>query len=88
MEPYMSLTVHYIDQTQTRCLQMSYFPQDHTRNVIAQKLKEMLAAWGLKEEQQICETTDNETNIVNAVAINKWSRLQCFWHRLQLAIGE
>lgn len=56
--------------------------------MIAQGLKEMLAAWDLKEEQQVCVTTDNAANIVNAVAINKWSRLQCFGHRLHLAIGE
>ncbi len=91
MEPYMSLTVHYIDeefQLKSRCLQTSYFPQDHTGDAIAQGLKEMLAAWDLKEEQQVCVTTDNAANIVNAVSINKWSRLQCFGHRLHLAIGE
>ncbi|KAL1276600.1 hypothetical protein QQF64_036223 [Cirrhinus molitorella] len=46
----------------------------------------MLAAWDLQEEQQVCITTDNAANIVNAVAINKWNRLQCFGHRLHLAI--
>jgi len=91
MEPYMSLTVHYIDdefQLKSRCLQTSYFPQDHTGDAIAQGLKEMLDAWNLKEEQQVCVTTDNGANIVKAVAINKWNRLQCFGHRLHLAIGE
>ncbi|XP_051964499.1 zinc finger BED domain-containing protein 4-like isoform X1 [Xyrauchen texanus] len=56
------------------------------RDAISQGLKEMLDAWNLKEEQQVCVTTDNAANIVKAVAINKWSRLQCFGHRLHLAI--
>lgn len=88
MEPYLSLTVHYIDdefQLKSRFLQMSYFPQDHTGDAISRGLQEMLAAWALKEEQQVCVTTDNTANIVNAVAINKWSRLQCFGHRTHAA---
>lgn len=31
----------------------------------------------LMEEQQVCLTTDNAANIVKAVAINKWTRVQC-----------
>lgn len=38
MEPYMSLTIHYIDEDfeiKTRCLQTSFFPEDHTGEAIA-----------------------------------------------------
>ncbi|KAK1906521.1 Zinc finger BED domain containing protein 1 [Dissostichus eleginoides] len=34
----------------------------------------------------VCITTDNGSNIVKAVSLNKWKRLQCFGHRLHLAI--
>ncbi|XP_039519610.1 E3 SUMO-protein ligase ZBED1-like [Pimephales promelas] len=89
MEPYMSLTVHYIDdnyEIKSRCLQTAYFPENHTGENIAQGLKEALASWGLCEDQQVSITTDNGSNIVKAVTLNNWTRLQCFGHRLHLAI--
>ncbi|KAL3972567.1 protein-disulfide reductase (glutathione) [Sarotherodon galilaeus] len=79
MEPYISLTVHFINgewKLCSRCLQTSYFPEDHTA----------LESWGLKEEFQVCITTDNGANIVKAVELSGWTRLQCFGHRLHLAI--
>ncbi|KAK0140110.1 Zinc finger BED domain-containing protein 1 [Merluccius polli] len=89
MEPYLSLTIHYIDDDFTmksRCLQTSFFPQDHTGEAIAQGLREALASWSLPEERQVCITTDNGSNVVKAASLNKWMRLQCFGHRLHLAI--
>ncbi|XP_040278097.1 E3 SUMO-protein ligase ZBED1-like [Bufo bufo] len=89
MEPYISLTIHFINDEWklcSRCLQTSYFPEDHTGELISQGLKEALESWGLKEELQVCITTDNGANIVKAVEINGWTRLQCFGHRLHLAI--
>ena len=91
MVPYLSLIIHYIDDDFTMkswCLQMSFFPQDHTEEAIAQGLWEALASWSLQEERQVCITTDNGSNVVKAAPLNKWMRLQCFGHRLQLAIDE
>ncbi|XP_038162089.1 E3 SUMO-protein ligase ZBED1-like [Cyprinodon tularosa] len=88
-EPYMSLTVHFVNanfELRSRCLQTAYFPTDHTGENIAIGLKECLANWGLKEEAQTCITTDNATNMVKAMELNQWTRLQCFGHRLHLAI--
>lgn len=89
-EPYLSLTVHYINDWKlcSTCLQTSYFPEDHTGEVIAQGLKEALHSWGLREERHVCMTTDSGANVVKALALNKWTRLQCFGHRLHLAIGK
>lgn len=90
-EPYQSLTVHFICEDfelKSRCLQTSYFPTDHTGENIASALKDALAGWGLNEEGQVCVTTDNAANIIRAVEINGWTRLQCFGHRLHLAIGK
>lgn len=89
-EPYPSLTVHFINddfQLQSRCLQMAYFPIDHTGENIA-GLRERLSSWCLKEEDQTCITTDNGSNVIKAVELNQWTRLQCFGHRLHLAIGK
>ncbi|XP_046873310.1 E3 SUMO-protein ligase ZBED1-like [Hypomesus transpacificus] len=88
-EPYISLTIHYIDKEwnlQNKCLQTSYFPDDHTGEAIAEGLKDAFASWGLSEDKQVCITSDSGANVVKAAQINKWTRLPCFGHRLHLAI--
>ncbi|XP_033987144.1 zinc finger BED domain-containing protein 1-like [Trematomus bernacchii] len=45
-----------------------------------------MAAWGLKEDKLVCMTTDNAANIKLPAEVNGWMRLQCFGHRLHLAI--
>ncbi|XP_038590224.1 E3 SUMO-protein ligase ZBED1-like [Micropterus salmoides] len=88
-EPYISLTVHFINedfQLKSRCLQTAFFPEDHTSENIATGMREAVAAWGLDERRQVCITTDNAANMVKAAALNKWTRLQCFGHRLHLAV--
>ncbi len=90
-EPYMSLTIHYIDEDwdlQSRCLQTAYFPDDHTAEILSAGLEDALTSWGLSEDRQVCITTDNGANIVKAVSLKNWTRLQCFGHRLHLAIGK
>nr|XP_055053943.1 E3 SUMO-protein ligase ZBED1-like [Misgurnus anguillicaudatus] len=89
MEPYISLTIHYIDANfnlNTKCLQTAFIPEDHTGQNIAHALREAVAAWGLNEEKLVCITTDNASNIKLAAEVNGWMRLQCFGHRLHLAI--
>ncbi|XP_031723874.1 zinc finger BED domain-containing protein 4-like [Anarrhichthys ocellatus] len=89
MEPYLSITVHFISDDWELCnhsLQTSYFPDDHTGEIIAQGLREALESWRLGEERQVALTTDSGANIVKAVELNNWRRLQCFGHRLHLAI--
>ncbi|XP_045905911.1 E3 SUMO-protein ligase ZBED1-like [Micropterus dolomieu] len=89
-EPYMSVTVHFIQdwEMKTACLQTSYFPQDHTGEHIAEALQDAIASWKLQEKHLVAITTDNESNIVKAVELNEWLRMQCFGHRLHLAIGH
>lgn len=89
--PYMSLTAHFINQDWnlcSRCLQTSYFPEDHTGEMLAKGLRESLQLWGLQEDRLVCVTTDNATNNILALQLNEMTRLQCFGHRLHLAIGE
>lgn len=49
-------------------------------------LSEALAAWDLCAERQVTITTDNGTNIIKAVELDQWTRIQCFGHRLHFAI--
>lgn len=91
VEPYISLTVHFINrefQLRSRCLQTAYFPEDHTSENIAMGMREAVAAWGLDDTRLVCITTDNAANMVKAAAQNEWTRLQCFGHRLHLAVGK
>ncbi|XP_061571822.1 E3 SUMO-protein ligase ZBED1-like [Cololabis saira] len=87
-EPYLSLTIHYIDnlELKSKCLQTSFLPEDHTGEIIAQGLQDALISWSLNEAHQVCITTDKGANIIKAVSLNRWTRLQCFGHRLHLAI--
>ncbi len=89
-EPYLSLTVHYIDngELKSKCLQVSFLPEDHTGKIITQGLKDALMSWNLNAAHQVCITTDNGANIIKAVSLNQWTCLQCFGRRLHLAIGE
>ncbi|XP_059371308.1 E3 SUMO-protein ligase ZBED1-like [Carassius carassius] len=89
-EPYMSMTVHFIQdwEMKTACLQTSYFPQNHTGEHIAEALLDAIASWKLQEKYLVAITTDNGSNIVKAVELNEWLRMQCFGHRLHLAIGH
>ncbi|XP_078017006.1 E3 SUMO-protein ligase ZBED1-like [Epinephelus lanceolatus] len=89
--PYMALTIHFVDKDwnlRSRCLQTSYFPDDHMAEMLARGLREALESWGLHEDRLVCVTTDNATNNILALQLNDWTRLQCFGHRLHLAIGR
>ncbi|CAL9703629.1 unnamed protein product [Knipowitschia caucasica] len=88
-EPYMSFTVHFLTckfELKTRCLEVAYFPNSHTGDNIAAALRDVLINWNLPEDKQVSITTDNGANVVKAAEVNNWVRLQCFGHRLHLAI--
>ena len=86
----MRVTVHFIEdwEMKTACLQTSYFPQDPTGEHIAEALQYAIARWKLQEKHLVAITTDNGSDIIKAVELNEWLRMQCFSHRLHLAIGE
>ena len=59
IEPFISLNIHYIMNNWiigSWCLQMSYFPVEHTAEEIAQGLKEAL--------ESVCITANNGTNVI------------------------
>ncbi|KAL7824411.1 hypothetical protein SRHO_G00294770 [Serrasalmus rhombeus] len=66
----------------------SYFPQDHTGEHIAEALQDALTSWKLNLTALVAITTDNRAKVVKAVQLNSWMRMQCFGHRLHLAIGH
>ncbi|KAL2081911.1 hypothetical protein ACEWY4_021729 [Coilia grayii] len=88
-EPYMCVTMHYIVEWEMKsaCLQTTYFPQDHTGENIAEALGDVTTTWMLNPNP-VAITTVNGSNIVSAVQSKQWLRMQCFGHRLHLAIGH
>lgn len=91
MQPYMSLTVHFINNAwdlRSISLQMSYFPDDHTGELVAKGLRDALDCWNLSENRLCCMTTDSGTNMIKALRVNGWPNLQCFGHKLHDAIGK
>lgn len=91
MEPFLSLTVNFISDDwvlRSHCLQASYFPDDYTGELLASDLEEPLDSWGLSEQRLVAITTDIGANIIKALELNKWKRLQCFGHRRHRAIGK
>lgn len=61
---------------------MAYFPDDHTSEMLAQGLTNMLSAWDLAEENLVAITTNNGTNIAKAAELNGWTWVQCFGHSI------
>ena len=91
MEPYMSYTIHFIDQDwklQSRCLQTLHVPEDHTAKTLADGMKEVIGHWNLAPSKQVCLTTDSRANIVKAKCDLDWPWISCFGHNLHLAITK
>ena len=90
-QPYMCLTVHYIDSKwvlQSHCLQAHYIPEDHTGQQLQDALGISLDEWYLDPKKLVSITTDSASNIRLACQLLKWKRLSCFGHNLDLAINK
>ena len=91
MRRYMSYTVHYLTdewKLENRCLQTLFLLEDQTGENLAEAMKSMLAAWDLRASRQLCLTTGNATNLINAAKRLQWSHLSCYGHNLHLAITK
>ncbi len=78
-EPYISLTIHFIDDywnLHSR-LETTFFPDDHTREIIVHGLKDALSAWGLDEARLVCAAAQTWRTLWKSI-----NGLTCFGHRL------
>uniref|UniRef100_A0A803JGT7 BED-type domain-containing protein n=1 Tax=Xenopus tropicalis TaxID=8364 RepID=A0A803JGT7_XENTR len=96
MEPYLSLTVHFISDDwvlHSHCLQTSYFPDDHTGELLAAGLQEALDSWGVSEHRLVAITTGNGASIIKAIDLNNWTKIPVLCSqaspndRIQCAVG-
>lgn len=67
-------------------LQVLYIPEAHTAETIMDMILSCLKEWGLKKENMVAMTTDNASANVKAATLMKAVRMQCFGHRLHLAV--
>ena len=89
MAPYMSLTVNTITKEwklESRVLQTSYLPENHTAENLATALKDALEQWKLDEGKLSAITTDNGANIAAAIRDLGWPWINCFGHNLNIAV--
>ena len=85
---YTALTVHYLNNSFEICCHMldTKFQEERTGTQIAAELRDILESWDLSEECLIAATTDNGSNIANALDQLDWINIRCFAHTLQLAV--
>ena len=91
MKPYLSYTVHYIDDQwalQSYCLQTLYLPEDHMTINLDEGLEETLRSWSLDVTRQACITTDSVSNIKWTTEDLGWRHISCFGHNLNLAVNK
>ncbi|XP_067949497.1 E3 SUMO-protein ligase ZBED1-like [Watersipora subatra] len=84
-DPYMSLTINYIDTDWTlvnKCLATSYLPVSHTADNISNFVGATLSEYNLYKEKVVSITTDSAANMNAACRELKLTRLGCFGHYL------
>lgn len=69
----MSSTVHFIEDWETKnCVSPNQlFPPNHIGEHIAEAPQDALTNWKLDEKGPVAITTDNGSNVVNAVQVKK-----------------
>lgn len=88
-DPYLSLSVHYIDadwQLQTKCLSTMYIPASHTAATLGNFLKDGLAEYVLYLSNLVAVTTDSAANNIAACRDLSITRVSCFGHILHNAL--
>ncbi|KAJ4929913.1 hypothetical protein JOQ06_018933 [Pogonophryne albipinna] len=89
MDPYITITVHYITDTwelKSRVLRTTIMPERHTAVNIAQRLKETIEEWDLVV---FCTIHDNASSMNLAMELCEQfpHHLGCAGHTIQLAIN-
>ena len=90
-EPYMTLTVHFIDKTwnlQPFCLDIVPMFADHTGENIADAILDIFDNWQLSKDKLVATTTDSGANMVAAFNNLNLLQISCFGHNLDLAIKK
>ena len=90
-EPYITLTVHYIDGDwclRSKCLDTVAMFEDHTGENIAHSVSDILANWEISTDNLTAATTDSGSNVISAFRTLGLIRISCFGHNLDLAVRK
>lgn len=88
-EPYISLTVHYVDAAfvmKAHTLETQYIPDRHTGVNLALTMKDLMESWGIGANDMRVITTDSAANMVKMGREGGFDRLPCFGHLLHNAV--
>uniref|UniRef100_A0A1X7URH7 Uncharacterized protein n=1 Tax=Amphimedon queenslandica TaxID=400682 RepID=A0A1X7URH7_AMPQE len=88
-EPYITLTVHYIDgkwSLELKCLDTVALFADHTGDNIADCVTDMLSNWELDIKNAVAAATDSGANVIAAFCTLDLLRISCFGHNLDLPV--
>ncbi|CDQ61174.1 unnamed protein product [Oncorhynchus mykiss] len=71
-----------------KCVENYFLPAPETKACSGMEgVRETMKCWRFQhKDRQVFMTTDRGSNTINALALNKWTRLQRFGHKLHLAI--
>ena len=87
---YISLTAHFVTpefHLKARCLQTKEILTDHSAQSIAEILRTFIAEWNINFKV-FGATTDNGSNVVNAIVDLQLIHMPCIGHTLQLSIKK
>ena len=65
---------------------MMFMPEQHTGENLAEAIQATLETWDLQKIRQVCITTDNGSNIINAAERLQMTNLACVGHNLYLGV--
>lgn len=90
-DDYLSLTVHYLDETfvwQHLCIEVAPFPEvSHTAAHICSFVTNLLAEWQLVEKV-VAIVRDNGRNVTAALEQSAFCHTACLAHTLQLVLKD
>lgn len=91
MEPYISLTAHFITDSfemKRVTLETKYMPDKHTGVNISQAVIEMLNDWDLERRHISAITTDSAANMLKFAEECNLERIPCFGHLLHNGVSK
>lgn len=89
--PYYSLTAHFITEDWkliSACLNCTLLDVDHTALNLKESLTNALEEWNIPRSNVTAFSTDNGSNIVQAISSMSVPHIACFAHTIQIGVEK
>ena len=89
--PYFSLTAHFITEDwklMSACLNCTLLDVDHTALNLKESLTNALDEWNISRSSVAAFSTDNGSNIVQAISLMNVPHIACFAHTTQIGVEK